>query len=70
MLESEAKTKWCPMVRLTVVASNGASMLHINRDNEQDNSRLFCLGSLCACWVDTGYDDAAKERTGRCGVAR
>ena len=23
-----------------------------------------------ACWVDTGYDDAAKERTGRCGVAR
>ena len=71
MLESEARTKWCPMVRLIAVASNGATMLHINRDNNPDISpRLFCLGQHCACWVDTGYDDAAKERTGRCGLAR
>ena len=70
MLESEAKTKWCPMARLTAVASNGATMLHINRDNKSDTSRLFCLGPDCACWVDTGYDDAAKERVGRCGLAR
>ena len=69
MLESEAETKWCPMARLTAVASNGVSILS-NRDNNLDRVRMFCLGPGCACWVDTGYDDAAKERTGRCGVAR
>ena len=37
MLESEARTKWCPMVRLIAVASNGATMLHINRDNDKGN---------------------------------
>ena len=70
MIESEAKTKWCPMARLTAVASNGSSLWQSNRDNNRDRARFFCLGPDCACWVDTGYDDAAKERTGRCGVAR
>ena len=70
MLESEAKAKWCPMVRLTVVASSWESMWHSNRDSNPDSLRLFCIGPQCACWVDTGYDDAAKERTGRCGLAR
>ena len=70
MLESEAKTKWCPMARLTGVASGGLSMLVSNRDSEPNKFRQYCIGPQCACWVDTGYDDAAKERTGRCGLAR
>ena len=57
------------MARLTAVASNGVSILS-NRDNNLDRVRMFCLGPGCACWVDTGYDVAAKERTGRCGLAR
>ena len=71
MLESQAKTKWCPMARLTAVASNGGSSLwQSNRDNNRDKARIFCLGPDCACWVDTGYDMDAGERTGRCGLAR
>ena len=70
MLESEAKTKWCPMARLTGVASGGDSLWISNRDDNHNLARMYCLGPVCACWVDTGYDDAAKERTGRCGVAR
>ena len=70
MLESEAKTKWCPMARLTAVASNGSSLWHSNRDNKPGSSRLFCLGQLCACWRDDGYNDKAGEREGHCGLAR
>ena len=70
MLESEAETKWCPMARLTAVASDGAFMWCSNRDNNPDRARLFCLGPKCACWVDTGYDMDAGERTGRCALAR
>ena len=28
------------------------------------------IGSKCGIWVDTGYDDKAGCRTGRCGRAR
>ncbi len=68
MLESEAGKKWCPMFRVCEdkdIATNnrwsvaGEFWLHPN-----------CIGSACACWVDEGYDDKAKERTGRCGLAR
>ena len=60
MLESEAKYKWCPMYRTD---GNGDNRLAEAGD---DN----CLGSGCACWIDTGYDDKAGEDTGRCGLAR
>ena len=63
MLESEAKTKWCPMFR-----DSGSCVTNRNYQGFPENSS--CLGSRCACWVDTGYDDAEKERTGRCGLAR
>lgn len=66
MLESEAKTKWCPMTRLT--ADNGNWF-----DNRVGNNGKVvgnCLSSDCACWIDTGYDMDAGERIGRCGLAR
>jgi len=65
MLESEAKTKWCPMYR-----SRGDYS-----DNRWQREGLFvresvCLGPSCACWRDDGYNDKAGEREGHCGLAR
>ena len=64
MLESEAKTKWCPMYRSRDLA-----------DNRRRNGKLIdrernCLGPSCACWVDEGYSAKWEERCGHCGLAR
>ena len=67
MIESEAKTKWCPMAR---ISGDGQGYWYSTRDSKPNKSRMYCLGPQCACWVDTGYDDDEKERTGRCGLAR
>ena len=66
MLESEAKRKWCPMYR----SDGDFDNRFIVYGEEMFTRNCVCLGNQCACWVDTGYDDAAKERTGRCGLAR
>ena len=66
MLEKEAGLKWCPMAR---VSADGLGKWHSNRDSKPNNSRLFCLGSDCACWVnDGGNKDGQRE--GHCGLAR
>jgi hypothetical protein len=65
VLESECGTKWCPEWR------SG----HQYGDNRWTSGGMFaresvCIGSKCGQWIDTGYDDKAGERTGRCGRAR
>ena len=64
MLESEAKRKWCPMFQSD---NRGDNRWHPDEIFDRNSS---CLGPVCACWVDIGYDDEEKERTGRCGLAR
>lgn len=50
MTEDEAKSKWCPAVRLT---ASGSGEWHVNRppgsrpDNRED---YMCLGSACMAW--------------------
>ena len=64
MLESEAKSKWCPMYQSDVYGDNRWHEVGLFE-------RRSCgIGSRCAQWVDTGYDMDAGERTGRCGGAR
>ena len=65
MLESEAYRKWCPQY-------HDADDFSDNRWTEDGafTRQSFCLGPDCAVWIDTGYDDKAGERTGRCGLAR
>jgi hypothetical protein len=70
MLESEAKTKWCPNVRF--IQMDTGSLLD-NRGTVTDSpysSWRGCLGPTCACWRDDGYNDKAGEREGHCGLAR
>src|SRR5689334_4927929 len=78
--ESEAKTKWCPMVRLD---QPGGNRWTYGIEGERDNTN--CIGSACMMWRWSnrvwGHDDdcrgkeAAKEFTkqnplkGFCGLA-
>ena len=66
MLESEAKTKWCPEYQ-----SDGYfDTRFVTTDDNRFTPSCSCLDAQCACWVDPGYDMDAGERTGRCGLAR
>ena len=59
MLESECGTKWCPEWRSD----------HQYGDNRWTSGGIFtreavCIGSKCAQWINTGYDDKAGELPG------
>lgn len=64
MLESEAKTKWCPMYQSD---DNGDNRWHTEGLFDR---RSCCIGSTCGAWRDDGYNDKDGEREGHCGLAR
>ncbi len=69
MLESEAKTKWCPFVRVLVTpqdASWQGNMLTNRGDVPADNTNTLCIGSQCALWVETD----SEYHHGHCGMRR
>ena len=49
MTEEQAKTKWCPMRRLTEIGA-----VRIN-NTEPGTFTLNCIGSDCAMWRWHGY---------------
>ena len=57
MTESEAKTKWCPMRRLTEIGN-----IRIN-NTEPGTFTLNCIGSACMMWRTTGSDPYNKDGT-------
>ena len=46
MNESEAKTKWCPMVRYSSAMENGIIAIRLNRPTDHTN----CIASACMMW--------------------
>ena len=68
MTERDAKTKWCPMVRLP----NGLDMPAINKGQDgykvKDNT---CIASACMMWIGgkTKIVDGYEVREGYCGLA-
>ena len=81
MIEDEAKTKWCPMVR---VAIDGTFLINNrNQVNAEDKGRATCIGSECMAWrwhLQTkpmeygmlnvsGGPDEYSETEGYCGLA-
>ncbi len=61
MLESDARSKWCPEYRTDKEGDNRWT------EHGRFIRESFCIGSKCAQWADDGYDILAKERTGHCG---
>jgi hypothetical protein len=54
LTEDEAKTKWCPFVRVTGCGSNaGSAEWHTNRPSfaeVHDKGFDRCIGSACMAW--------------------
>jgi len=51
MTEDEAKTKWCPFVRMSANADN--TRIIDNRGHamkEGDETHVLCIGSACMAW--------------------
>jgi hypothetical protein len=73
MTEDEAKTKWCPFVRSTVVGLDDAGKITVvsNRDAAQlvqvDDIKVMthnCIGSACMAWRNVlGPDPRDADRT-------
>lgn len=71
MTEDNAKTKWCPMRRMTEVGN-------VRMHNTEPNApfTLNCIGSACMMWreiryIRTGVGDNTfvPEPSGYCGLA-
>ena len=69
--EEEAKTKWCPMVRLfPVKETSGKNCI----DNRGSNYDLYCLSSDCMMWVweppiETTIIGEGYIQKGYCGLS-
>lgn len=48
MTEDEAKTKWCPMVRMGAVLNEGVAA--VNRVTQAQGDKANCIGSACMMW--------------------
>ena len=77
MTESEAKTKWCPMVRMRISDDSNISGNAIFGSHEHYG---FCIGSECMMWRwhDQWLESSGgmrreptdqKYRSGYCGLA-
>lgn len=75
MTETEAKTKWCPMVRIVVVNGHVQENRHGQfRALGDDATGPFCIGSACMMWRWETHQmgDWPPERVGDegyCGLA-
>lgn len=50
MTEDEAKTKWCPFVRMAPLAANQAYPEHVNSTRDQVAAHGACIASACMAW--------------------
>ncbi|MCI0366686.1 MAG: hypothetical protein L0219_22715 [Phycisphaerales bacterium] len=76
--EDEAKAKWCPFVRVSVVSDPVALTYAHNRDDAQMMSSGFnCIASQCMAWREHAVMRQVKDAhgtitgisTGFCGLA-
>jgi hypothetical protein len=75
MMESEAKTKWCPFTRFHVTDSGDVYSNRLGGD-----TYATCLGSACMAWRATDNEtppwdgktglEPRSQPAGYCGMAR
>lgn len=68
MTEEEAKTKWCPFVR---VAAGMRDLAYNRAPNDSPIKHTACIGSACMAWRETHRvtDANVDPRDGYCGLA-
>ena len=70
MTEAEARTRWCPFVRVGASSPTG-SVITVNRHGPgMLPQELCCIGSDCAMWESSGVLDMAGNGNGDCGLKR
>jgi hypothetical protein len=70
LTETEAKTKWCPLVRAANVAEPSANAQSRNRDGSGGPSRSsLCIASGCMFWRFEEHSDKRIDPRGYCGAA-
>lgn len=74
MTESEAKTKWCPMVHKRTVVIISVDEPNQERTNSVLDRADKCIGPACMMWREHGpfspdYDPRPDEVGGFCGLA-
>lgn len=50
MTEDEAKTKWCPFVRLCVKGASAGNRYGTQHTTIENPSECRCIGSQCMAW--------------------
>lgn len=69
MTEDEAKTKWCPMVRITAFIDGDNCAWSVNNRGqwiaEEERIPRECLSSECALWKQSKYG----TENGCCGLS-
>lgn len=70
--EAQAKTLWCPLVRMAYFDKQGAASgncdVEANGTINRNPVDSHCIASDCMCWVWVSTH-TGPERTGCCGVA-
>ena len=76
MIEDEAKTKWCPFVRMNFASQSKSDVIFYNNRGEagdglkDETVNLCCIASECMAWRWTDPKNVAqKDRRGCCGLA-
>ena len=55
MMETEAKTKWCPFARYVSHNGEGINRWVTAEDTQLSPDPAKCLGAGCMAWRDTGH---------------
>lgn len=70
MTEEEAKTKWCPQIKLTSAQQYNDVVYGDNRDG--GGSNVNCIASDCMMWKidEGGFMRDGEFIEGKCGLTR
>jgi hypothetical protein len=69
MTEEQAKTKWCPMARVTTSDPRCHASWNIVSGEGASYSYQHCIASECMMWAPSGYSvEELGGKFGHCGL--
>jgi hypothetical protein len=78
MTEDEARSKWCPMTRLSMATNDNKDVTGFNRiitsdgmrDNKAPSEIGMCVASKCMLWRWDAHTFDHVEPSGYCGLSK